>query len=441
MLAVSPLALQTRPPTEPRAEELPPPEERFDSHLERADIGSERAERRRQARSTADEARAAGTQEPAHTDAAHDRSGQEIERTEPAERARTDVAASEGAAGTDGASSSMEAGTDTPATTDEAGAATPTAELVPANAAQSAGPPTEEIAPATGAATLMADTLAAPYALPLPAAPGTAALSAVSEARPAPAAVAGAAKGQTKSAAAGHGQHPSAGGQTIPAQAGTHQAVSTPGAQAPLPQGPAADATTTDAAARLTAQSAPTADGAPREAGPQGQPAAPGQAGTPVSEARTPPPVRLHPHAAHNAEAMRVLGAQIARNASNGLTRFEIRLDPPELGRIDVKLEFGPEGRLTARLIVDRAETLDLLQRDARFLERTLTDSGLKADTGSLSFALRDDARQNPLAQERGGDGGRRLRGLDAVPDADALPAESVSAAAVLARGGVDLRI
>ena len=44
---------------------------------------------------------------------------------------------------------------------------------------------------------------------------------------------------------------------------------------------------------------------------------------------------------------------------------FEIRLDPPELGRIDVKLDVDRDGNVSTRLVVDRADTLDLLKRDA----------------------------------------------------------------------------
>ena len=81
---------------------------------------------------------------------------------------------------------------------------------------------------------------------------------------------------------------------------------------------------------------------------------------------------------------------QIARQVARGENRFEIRLDPPELGRIDVRLHVSTDGRVNAHLTVERNEALDLLQRDARHLERALGDAGLKAGNGSLSFSLRD---------------------------------------------------
>ncbi len=85
------------------------------------------------------------------------------------------------------------------------------------------------------------------------------------------------------------------------------------------------------------------------------------------------------------------LAVEIAAQARDGKHRFEIRLDPPELGRIDVRLDVDHHGQVTSRLIVERAETLDLLRRDAPALERALQAAGLKTD-GGLDFSLRDQA-------------------------------------------------
>ena len=56
--------------------------------------------------------------------------------------------------------------------------------------------------------------------------------------------------------------------------------------------------------------------------------------------------------------------------------RFEIRLDPPELGRIDVRLDVDRDGNVTSRLVIERADTYDLLRRDASTLERALQNAG-----------------------------------------------------------------
>ena len=68
------------------------------------------------------------------------------------------------------------------------------------------------------------------------------------------------------------------------------------------------------------------------------------------------------------------LAVEIAARAQAGRNRFEIRLDPPELGRIDVRLDIDRSGQVTSRLVVERAETLDVLRRDAHQLERALQE-------------------------------------------------------------------
>ncbi|SFZ83493.1 Flagellar hook-length control protein FliK [Devosia enhydra] len=80
---------------------------------------------------------------------------------------------------------------------------------------------------------------------------------------------------------------------------------------------------------------------------------------------------------------------EIARQVQAGQSRFQIRLDPPELGRIDVRLEIDGGGGVNARLTVEKAETLDLLQRDQRTLERALAQAGLEGSRTTLEFSLK----------------------------------------------------
>lgn len=79
---------------------------------------------------------------------------------------------------------------------------------------------------------------------------------------------------------------------------------------------------------------------------------------------------------------------QISRSVQNGADSFQIRLDPPELGRVDVKLDIAHDGRVTAVVAVDNEQTLQLLMRDQGLLERALQEAGLKTDSGSLNFSL-----------------------------------------------------
>lgn len=84
----------------------------------------------------------------------------------------------------------------------------------------------------------------------------------------------------------------------------------------------------------------------------------------------------------------------IARNVDNGVNRFEIRVDPPELGKIDVTMDVQSDGKVRVHMVVERAEALDFLQRDARALEKALSDAGLDADTDSVSFSLEQNEKE-----------------------------------------------
>jgi flagellar hook-length control protein FliK len=117
-------------------------------------------------------------------------------------------------------------------------------------------------------------------------------------------------------------------------------------------------------------------------------------------------PVARNIHAAYQAPLQQVNLPQVAfevvRQFEAGNTRFQIRLDPPELGRIDVKLDVDKSGTVNARLTVERPETLDLMQRDQRALQQALQQAGLDGQKTNLEFSL----RQNPFAQQGGmGDG------------------------------------
>lgn len=77
---------------------------------------------------------------------------------------------------------------------------------------------------------------------------------------------------------------------------------------------------------------------------------------------------------------------EIAGKAVAGKNRFEIRLDPPKLGRIEVRLDVDRDGNVTSRMTVDRPDTFNLLRRDAAGLERALQDAGLKTANNGPNF-------------------------------------------------------
>jgi flagellar hook-length control protein FliK len=133
------------------------------------------------------------------------------------------------------------------------------------------------------------------------------------------------------------------------------------------------------------------------------------------------------------------LAVEIAANMQIGRSRFEIRLDPPELGRIDVRLDVDKQGQVTSHLIVEKSATLDLLRRDAQQLERALQDAGLKTSDNGLQFSLRDQqsGRNND-------DGLQRNAHRLIVTEEETVAVETAGRSygrMIGQRGGIDIRV
>ena len=109
-----------------------------------------------------------------------------------------------------------------------------------------------------------------------------------------------------------------------------------------------------------------------------------------------------------------------------------------------MQLDVAPDGRVHAVIAADKPETLDLLQRDARALERALNDAGLRADSGSLSFNLRGQNQHFGDMPGNPGSAGRWGAAADRTPDMDLLNTTSRIGAYLNARaaaGGVDIQV
>jgi len=115
------------------------------------------------------------------------------------------------------------------------------------------------------------------------------------------------------------------------------------------------------------------------------------------------------------------LAVEIAAKSQSGAKEFNIRLDPPELGRVDVRLSIDATGKAEAHMTVDQPQTLHLLQKDSETLTRALRDAGLDVSQDGLNFSLK--------GQDRHGDGQNGPRGtassltLAATKIIDAAPA------------------
>jgi len=133
------------------------------------------------------------------------------------------------------------------------------------------------------------------------------------------------------------------------------------------------------------------------------------------------------------------LGVEIASKALDGTNHFEIRLDPPELGRIEVRLNVDKDGHVTSRLIADRSDTLDLLRRDSAGLERALQDAGLKTSDNGMQFSLRDQSGGQQQQQQQSANRSTLVVQDDTLPaiDATQIPYGRYGTRA----GGLDIRV
>ena len=119
---------------------------------------------------------------------------------------------------------------------------------------------------------------------------------------------------------------------------------------------------------------------------------------------------------------------KLVKAAQGGLDKIKIQLNPSELGKVEVRLEIGSDGAIRGTVIADKPETMDLLQRDAKQLERALQDAGFKTGGDSLDFQMRGDGA-NERDQRNTGNGplsnnGDDQNGGDELPTTDTTGTE-----------------
>jgi flagellar hook-length control protein FliK len=153
--------------------------------------------------------------------------------------------------------------------------------------------------------------------------------------------------------------------------------------------------------ARAPESLAQTSPNPPTNATPNSQPQAPETISVPqpasvstAAESSADMPVKFVAASREGQTAeMQTLALHIAARSAKGDSKFTIRLDPPELGQIDVNLSVNSHGHAQAVLAVEKPQTLDLLLRDAPTLEKALKDAGLELG-GNLSFSLKEEGQQ-----------------------------------------------
>lgn len=173
-----------------------------------------------------------------------------------------------------------------------------------------------------------------------------------------------------------------------------------------------------------------------------------GQTATSAGTAQASVSGQVPTQAQAQAAASQIAG-QIQLQSRAGQSRFQMRLDPPELGRIEVHMRVKAGGEVEAHLIVDKSETLDMFMRDQKGLERALEQIGLKAEQGGLQFSLRDEGsgRQFAFSGDGQGNGSGQSGRQDQQQGQDGPAAERGISERVVqlyrqnGRSGVDIRI
>lgn len=101
--------------------------------------------------------------------------------------------------------------------------------------------------------------------------------------------------------------------------------------------------------------------------------------------------------------ATQIVSNALQRSAQPGQdTQITLRLDPPELGRIQARLQFGSNKALQTSLTVEQPETYAMLQRDTHSLERALQDMGLDLGDG-INLELAEQGFNFDQGNQRGG--------------------------------------
>ncbi|MGA8193111.1 MAG: flagellar hook-length control protein FliK [Acetobacteraceae bacterium] len=74
--------------------------------------------------------------------------------------------------------------------------------------------------------------------------------------------------------------------------------------------------------------------------------------------------------------------------APDGTQQLTLRLDPPELGHLQIRVERPPDAPAHVDITVEKPETLILLLRDQPQLQRALDQAGVPPDGRSVAFHI-----------------------------------------------------
>lgn len=148
-------------------------------------------------------------------------------------------------------------------------------------------------------------------------------------------------------------------------------------------------------------------------------------------------PVTLQVAPQHAILDANALAVSIATRSQAGSRHFDIRLNPAELGRVDVRLTVDDAGKAQASLTVEKPQTLELLQKDSSHLERALKDAGLDLSQNGLNFSLRGQQQQGGNSPSSRG----RALNVQAIAAVEAAPSTTLLSSLGASHTRLDIRV
>lgn len=97
-----------------------------------------------------------------------------------------------------------------------------------------------------------------------------------------------------------------------------------------------------------------------------------------------------------------------AAQQGDGTKTLAIQLDPPELGKMQLKMKYVKGEPLRVHVVLEKADTMNMFQRDSHALQHALNNAGIQTDSSSLSFDLGGQGAFGDALQDQTGGTGQQ---------------------------------
>ena len=137
------------------------------------------------------------------------------------------------------------------------------------------------------------------------------------------------------------------------------------------------------------------------------------------------------------------LAAAMIHRLGNRSTRFDMILTPETLGSVEVSIEVGADGQMSARMAFDNPQATAEMRARAEELRRQLTEAGFDVAENALEFTDRENDPRGGFNQfmSDSRSGRRAFLGATRLADVADTPAVPVWTPLNLVRTGVDMKV